>query len=191
MSKTIENQTKTNETNEIFPDIQRLRDIMSKRSVENKKVVEVKKQEFEKNMLASSEIYHKALLSNIYDALNYMENSNKAGNTIVYINVPTDKIKWGDIDGKFIPWHWMHYGFPVKNSKKWEHRDLKSWQDNEENMVFRRLQRLCYDNGYYLYDVSDPQKGTKTFLKISIDRRLDIEEMSIWHNFNKFLFDAE
>ena len=179
-------------TDEKFPDIQRLRGIMQRRSEENKKVVETKKKEFEEKIEKATQIYYDALLSNIYDALNYMENSNKSGSNMVYISVPTDKIRWGEeSDNNFIPWHWIHYGFPVRNSKKWEQRDLKCWNNNKEEMVFRRLQRLCYDNGYYLYDVSDPQKGTKTFLKISIDRRKDMEEIDLWHNFNKFLFDAE
>lgn len=183
--------TESNQTNEPFPDIQRLREIMQVRSTENKKVVETRKVEFEKNINQASESYYESLLSNIYDALNYMENSNRSGSSIVYVNVPTDKLKWGDTDEKFIPWHWIHYGFPKKGTKKWTVRDLKSWENNESEMVFRKLQKLCYDNGYYLYDISNPEKGNKTFLKISIDRRMDFEEMDLWHNFNKFLFDAE
>ena len=183
--------SKSTQSNENFPNIERLRGIMRERSVENKKVVESKKKIFEENISRASKIYYDSLLQNIYDALNYMENSNRSGNTMVYINVPTEKVKWGDQEEKFIPWHWLHYGFPVKNSKKWDQRDLKSWEGRESEMVFRKIQKLCYDNGYYLYDVSDPTKGTKTFLKISIDRRLEFEEVDLWHGFNKFLFDAE
>tara|TARA_Y100001972_G_C7575061_1_gene288580 strand:- start:255 stop:821 length:567 start_codon:yes stop_codon:yes gene_type:complete len=184
--------SKNEKANENFPNIEKLRGIMRKRNEENKKIVEVKKQDFEKNINAASEIYYDRLLQNIYDALNYMENANRNGNTMVYVNVPTDKIKWGEEGNeKFVPWHWLHYGFPYKSSKKWDERDLKSWTDNEEEMAFRRLQKLCYNNGYYLYDVSNPEKGNKTFVKISIDRREDIESQKLWHNFNTFLFNAE
>lgn len=186
----MSNSTENNSTSN-FPNIDRLRDIMKQRSMENKKVVETKKKDFENNLNEASKVYYDSLLANIYDALNYMESSNKSGSTMVYVNVPNMKVKWGEQEDKFIPWHWLHYGFPVKGSKKWDNRDLKSWQGNENEMVFRKLQRLCYDNGYYLYDVSDPDKGTKTFLKISIDRKLEFEEANLWHGFNKFLFDAE
>ena len=145
--------TDSNQTNEPFPDIQRLREIMQVRSTENKKVVESRKVEFEKNINQAS---------------------NRSGSTIVYVNVPTDKLKWGDTDEKFIPWHWIHYGFPKKGTKKWTVRDLKSWENNESEMVFRKLQKLCYDNGYYLYDISNPEKGNKTFLKISIEQILKL-----------------
>lgn len=188
MSKTIEpNQTITN----TFPDVERLRKIMSQRSIENRKLSEEKKLKFEDNLQVASKEYYDALLRNIYDALNYMENSNRSGNNVVYVNIPNDRIKWGQEDEKYIPWHWIHYGFPNKGSKKWTDRDLKSWKDKEQNMVFRKLQQLCYNNGYYLYDISNPEKGTKTFLKISMNRIEAFEEMELWHKFNTFIFDAE
>ena len=184
--------TTNEQTTNNFPNIERLKTIMSERSRANKEVVEVKKIEFENNIKTASKVYYDHLLQNIYDALNYMENSNKSGNSMVYVNVPSEKVQWGDPEkDKFIPWHWLHYGFPKRSSKKWDVRDLKCWEDNEHEMVFRKLQKLCYDNGYYLYDISDPTKGNKTFMKISVERRMDFEEMALWHNFNKFIFDAE
>ena len=184
--------TETNQTiNNTFPDVARLKEIMKKRSVENKQLSEQKKVKFEENLNRASSEYYDALLKHIYDALNYMENSNRSGNNIVYVNIPNDRIKWGDEEEKYIPWHWIHYGFPNKGSKQWTDRDLKSWKDKETDMVFRKLQQLCYNNGYYLYDISNPDKGTKTFLKISMNRIDDFEEMDLWHNFNKFLFEAE
>ena len=188
----MSNATDSKQTmNKTFPDVERLRNIMKTREVESKKLSDQKKEKFEENFKRASEVYYEALLSNIYDALNYMENSIKSGSTLVYVNVPNDRIKWGDEDEKYIPWHWIHYGFPNKGSKQWTDRDLKSWAGKEDNMVFRRLQKLCYDNGYYFYDFSNPDKGTKTFLKISVNRMIESEEPKLWHGFNTFIFDAE
>ena len=44
--------------------------------------------------------------------------------TCVYVNVPTYRLRWGDPEqDKFIPWHWIHYGFPNKKHKNWTSRD--------------------------------------------------------------------
>ena len=123
--------------NNTFPDVQRLKENMKVREEENRKLGEQKKIKFEENLEKASKEYYDTLLSNIYDALNYMENSNKSGSSVVYVNVPNERIKWGEEDEKYIPWHWIHYGFPNKGSKQWTDRDLKSWIGKEENMLFR------------------------------------------------------
>jgi len=44
---------------------------------------------------------------------------------------------------------------------------------------------LSLKNGYYLYDISDPTRGTRTFFKISVNREVEFENLSLWHNLNK------
>ena len=165
-----------------FPDVsnikQKLADRLKVVSEEN----EEKRKVFMYNLENATKEYYNNLLQNVYNATDYMENSNNV-NGCVYVNVPTQRLKWGDGEDKFIPWHWIHYGFPDRMKKNWWSRDTKFW--TEGNMVFRKLQRLCREHNYFLYDISDPQKGSKTFLKLSVDQVSEYEEQELWHNFNK------
>ena len=170
------------ETNR-FPDVNKMKKILSDRLENMKDVNDEKKRIFMHNVEEATKEYYDNLLQNIYNAIDYMENSATNTNSCVYVNVPTNRIKWGDQDDKFIPWHWIHYGFPDRMKKNWWSRDSKFW--TEGNMVFRRLQRLCRDHNYFLYDLSDPEKGNKTFLKISIERVQEVEDYDLWHGFNK------
>ena len=90
-------------------------------------------------------------------------------------------------EDKFIPWHWLHYGFPDRKKKGWWFRDTKFWNSN--NMVFRKIQKLCREHNYFLYDISDPQKGNKTLMKLSVNRVDEYEEEVLWHNFNNQIMD--
>ena len=166
-----------------FPDVsnikQKLADRLKVVSEEN----EEKRKVFMYNLENATKDYYNNLLQNVYNATDYMENSNNV-NGCVYVNVPTQRLKWGDGEDKFIPWHWIHYGFPDRKNRGWWNRDRKFW-DNQEDMVFRKMQKLCKEHNYFLYDISDPQKGSKTFLKLSVDRVSEYEEQDLWHNFNK------
>jgi hypothetical protein len=167
-----------------FPDVNRMKKILIDRLETMKDVNDEKKKVFMHNVGEATKEYYDNLLQNIYNATDYMENSNNT-NGCVYVNVPTNRIKWGDQDDKYIPWHWIHYGFPDRKRKSWWDRDTKFWGSSE--MVFRRLQRLCREHNYYLYDLSDPEKGSKTFLKISIERVEEFDSKDLWHGFNKQL----
>ncbi len=166
-----------------FPDVsnikQKLADRLKVVSEEN----EEKRKVFMYNLENATKEYYNNLLQNVYNATDYMENSNNV-NGCVYVNVPTQRLKWGDGEDKFIPWHWIHYGFPDRKNRGWWNRDTKFW-DNQEEMVFRKMQKLCREHNYYLYDISDPQKGSKTFLKLSVDKIVEYEDQELWHNFNK------
>ena len=166
-----------------FPDVsdikQKLADRLKVVSEEN----EEKRKVFMYNLENATKEYYNNLLQNVYNATDYMENSNNV-NGCVYVNVPTQRLKWGDGEEKFIPWHWIHYGFPDRKNRGWWNRDTKFWE-NQEEMVFRKMQKLCREHNYFLYDISDPQKGSKTFLKLSVDQVSEYEDQDLWHNFNK------
>lgn len=179
-----------NTKKEIFPNVNDLKEKLASKVAEFSEEKEEKRRIFEKNLKEASDAYYNNMIVNIKNAIDYMEKQSSAY-TCVYVNVPTTRLKWGDeVEDKFIPWHWIHYGFPKRNKKGWSSRDTKFWnQDNP--MIFRQLQKLCYDNGYYLYDISDPTRGTRTFFKISVNKELDFEEMNLWHNFNTILCEEE
>ena len=172
--------------NQRFPDVNRMKEILSGKMENVKEENEEKKKVFLHNLENATKDYYDNLLQNIYNATDYMENSNNT-NPCVYVNVPTQRLKWGDEEDKFIPWHWIHYGFPERKNRGWWNRDNKFW--SEEEKVFRKLQKLCREHNYFLYDVSDPEKGNKTFLKLSIQREEEFEGYDLWHNFNKQLVD--
>ena len=122
-----------------FPDVsdikQKLADRLKVVSEEN----EEKRKVFMYNLENATQEYYNNLLQNVYNATDYMENS-KNTNHCVYVNVPTQRLKWGDKEDKFIPWHWIHYGFPDRKNRGWWNRDTKFW-DNQEEMVFRKMQK--------------------------------------------------
>ena len=170
-------------TDQKFPDVDDMKKKLAERlEVRNKENVE-KKKVFMYNLKQASDEYYNNLLNNVYNATDYMENSNNT-NGCVYVSVPTQRLKWGDEEEKFIPWHWLHYGFPDRKKKGWWFRDTKFW-DKEEDMIFRKLQKLCREHNYYLYDISDPQKGNKTLLKLSVQRVEEYESEDLWHKFNQ------
>jgi hypothetical protein len=172
-------------TSKQFPDVTD----MKKKLADRLKVVseenEEKKKVFMFNLDQASKEYYNNLLQNIYNATDYMDNSMNT-NGCVYVTVPTQRLKWGDSEDKFIPWHWLHYGFPDRKQKGWWFRDTKFWE-NDEDMVFRRLQKVCREHNYFLYDISDPSKGNKTLMKLSVNRMSEYEEDDLWHNFNNQL----
>jgi hypothetical protein len=167
---------------EKFPDVGRMKEILSNKMEVVQKENEDKKVVFLHNLESATKQYYDNLLQNVYNATDYMENSNNT-NRCVYVNVPTQRLKWGDQEDKYIPWHWIHYGFPDRRNRGWWKRDTKFWDD--ESMVFRKIQSLCREHNYYLYDISDPEKGNKTFFKLSIQMEEEYESMTLWHNFNK------
>ncbi len=170
-------------TDQKFPDVDDMKKKLAERlEVRNKENVE-KKKVFMYNLKQASDEYYNNLLNNVYNATDYMENSNNT-NGCVYVSVPTQRLKWGEEEEKFIPWHWLHYGFPDRKKKGWWFRDTKFW-DKEEDMIFRKLQKLCREHNYYLYDISDPQKGNKTLLKLSVQRVEEYESEDLWHKFNQ------
>tara|TARA_A100000164_G_C21913493_1_gene776958 strand:- start:1593 stop:2120 length:528 start_codon:yes stop_codon:yes gene_type:complete len=170
-------------TDQKFPDVDDMKKKLAERlEVRNKENVE-KKKVFMYNLKQASDEYYNNLLNNVYNATDYMENSNNT-NGCVYVSVPTQRLKWGEEEEKFIPWHWLHYGFPDRKKKGWWFRDTKFW-DKEEDMIFRKLQKLCRQHNYYLYDISDPQKGNKTLLKLSVQRVEEYESEDLWHKFNQ------
>ena len=160
---------------------------MKKKLADRLKVVnqenEEKKKVFMFNLQKASEEYYNNLLNNIYNATDYMENSMNT-NGCVYVSVPTQRLKWGEEEDKFIPWHWLHYGFPDRKKKGWWFRDTKFWS-SPDDMVFRRLQKVCREHDYFLYDISDPTKGNKTLMKLSVNRVDEYEDVDLWHGFNK------
>jgi len=170
-------------TEQKFPDV----DDMKKKLAERLKVKgeenEEKKKVFMFNLEKASAEYYDNLLNNIYNATDYMKNSMNT-NGCVYVSVPTQRLKWGEEEDKFIPWHWLHYGFPDRKKKGWWFRDTKFW-DEKNQMVFRKLQKVCREHNYYLYDISDPQKGNKTLLKLSVTRVDEYEEVDLWHDLNR------
>lgn len=170
-----------------FPNV----DDMKKKLADRLKVVneenEEKKKVFMFNLSNASNEYYNNLLQNIYNATDYMDNSMNT-NGCVYVSVPTQRLKWGDEDDKFIPWHWLHYGFPDRRKKGWWFRDTKFWE-NDDEMVFRKLQKLCREHNYFLYDISDPNKGNKTLMKLSVNRIEEYEDIDLWHNFNKQIME--
>ena len=172
--------------NQKFPDVNRMKEILSGKMENVKEENEEKKKVFMHNLENATKDYYDNLLQNIYNATDYMEHSNNT-NPCVYVNVPTQRLKWGDEEDKFIPWHWIHYGFPERKNRGWWNRDNKFWSEDEK--VFRKMQKLCREHDYFLYDVSDPEKGNKTFLKLSIQREEEFESYDLWHNFNKQLVD--
>ena len=167
-----------------FPDVDKMKEILSNKMEVVKKENEEKKGVFLTNLEKATEEYYENLMQNVYGATDYMENSRNV-NHCVYVNVPTQRLKWGDQEDKFIPWHWIHYGFPDRKNRGWWKRDTKFWTD--DTMVFRKVQKLCREHNYFLYDVSDPGKGNKTFLKLSLQREEGFEDQELWHNFNKQL----
>ena len=168
-------------TDKKFPDVKKMKEILSTKMETVREENEEKKKVFMHNLENATKEYYDNLLQNVYNATDYMENSNNT-NPCVYVNVPTQRLKWGDEEGKFIPWHWVHYGFPDRNNRGWWNRDTKFW--TRDDMVFRRLQKLCREHNYYLYDISDPEKGNKTLLKLSITREEEFESYDLWHKFN-------
>lgn len=173
----------------IFPDVKQLKEKLASKVETFSEEKEQKKKVFDENLKRASDEYYNNMLVNIKSAIDYMETQTSA-HTCVYVNVPTARLKWGDTDDeKYIPWHWIHYGFPKRNRKGWVNRDTKFW--SEDDMIFRQLQKVCYDNGYYLYDISDPTRGTRTFFKISIEKEIEFEEYDLWHKFNKILCEEE
>lgn len=168
-----------------FPDVNDMKKKLEERlKVVNEENAE-KKKVFMFNLKQASEEYYNNLLQNIYNATDYMQNSMNT-NGCVYVTVPTQRLKWGDEEDKFIPWHWLHYGFPDRKKKGWWFRDTKFW-DSDGDMVFRKLQKLCRENDYYLYDISDPERGNKTLMKLSVNRMEEYEGYDLWHKFNKQL----
>lgn len=171
-------------TEKKFPNVSDMKEIIRKNIEDSAEENQEKKKVFLENLKYCTDLYYDSLLNNVYAAVDYMK---AGGNThdCVYVTVPTKRIKWGSEEDKFIPWHWIHYGFPDRKSRGWYKRDTKFWEEGE--MVFRRIQKLCYEHGYYLYDISNPEKGNKTFLKLSIKREEMFESEELWHNFNKIL----
>tara|TARA_A100001015_G_scaffold221287_1_gene248998 strand:+ start:1715 stop:2242 length:528 start_codon:yes stop_codon:yes gene_type:complete len=169
---------------ERFPDVGKMKEILSNKMQLVQKENEEKKEVFMHNLEHATKQYYDNLLQNVYNATDYMENS-KNTNHCVYVNVPTQRLKWGDKEEKFIPWHWIHYGFPDRTTRGWWNRDTKFWDDND--LVFRKIQALCREHNYFLYDISDPEKGNKTFFKLSLQREEEFEDKDLWHNFNKQL----
>ena len=169
-----------------FPDV----GDMKKKLADRLKIVneenEEKKKVFMFNLQNAEKEYYNNLLQNIYNATDYMENSMNT-NGCVYVSVPTQRLKWGTDEDKFIPWHWLHYGFPDRKKKGWWFRDTKFW--DSEDMVFRKMQKLCREHNYYLYDISDPQKGNKTLMKLSLNRVPEYEEDDLWHGYNRQIME--
>ena len=178
-------QKSTKNTESIFPDVNTIKESLANKVEEFSEEKERKRAIFEENIKSANDEYYDNLLENIKNAIEYMQKQQSAY-TCVYVNVPTSRLKWGTEDNdKFIPWHWIHYGFPKRGKKGWINRDTKFWNDTDNKMVFKQLQALSFQNGYYLYDISDPTRGTRTFFKISINREEEFENMNLWHNFNK------
>tara|TARA_Y100001980_G_C14542978_1_gene321554 strand:- start:241 stop:768 length:528 start_codon:yes stop_codon:yes gene_type:complete len=173
----------SNET-ERFPNVDKMKQILNNKMQVVQKENEERKTVFLHNLEVATKQYYDNLLQNVYNATDYMENSNNT-NHCVYVNVPTQRLKWGDQEDKYIPWHWIHYGFPDRRDRGWWKRDTKFWKPEE--MVFRKIQALCREHNYYLYDVSDPGKGNKTFFKLSIQREDGFENADLWHGFNRQL----
>lgn len=177
--------TTTTTKNVVFPDVNAIKESLASKVEEFSEEKERKKKVFEQNIKSANDDYYDNLLENIKNAIDYMQKQQSAY-SCVYVNVPTSRIKWGEEDNeKFIPWHWIHYGFPKRGKKGWSNRDTKFWNDTDNKMIFRQLQELCLKNGYFLYDISDPTRGTRTFFKISVNREEEFESMSLWHNFNQ------
>ena len=178
-------QTTNNTNNKIFPDVNVIKQTLAEKVEEFSEEKERKKKIFDENIRAASDEYYDNLLDNIKNAIDYMQKQASAY-SCVYVNVPTSRLKWGsDENDKYIPWHWIHYGFPRRNKKGWTSRDTKFWNNTDNKMIFRQLQDLSLKNGYYLYDISDPTRGTRTFFKISINREEEFETLNLWHNFNR------
>jgi hypothetical protein len=175
-------------TEQKFPDVTDMKKKLADRLKVVNKENEEKKKVFMFNLQKASEEYYNNLLNNIYNATDYMENSMNT-NGCVYVSVPTQRLKWGEEEDKFIPWHWLHYGFPDRKKKGWWFRDTKFWE-NSEDMLFRRLQKLCREHNYFLYDISDPSKGNKTLMKLSVKRVEEYEGVELWHNFNNQIMDV-
>jgi hypothetical protein len=175
----------TTNTEQKFPDVDNMkRKLADRLKVVNQENAE-KKKVFMYNLEQASNEYYENLLLNIYNATDYMENSMNT-NGCVYVSVPTQRLKWGVDDDKYIPWHWLHYGFPDRKKKGWWFRDTKFWEKGDD-MIFRKLQKLCREHNYFLYDISDPSKGNKTLMKLSVNRIDEYEETDLWHGFHKQL----
>jgi len=183
MSASTSSNTNKSSDN-IFPSVEQIKESLASKVEQFSEEKERKKQLFNENIKLASDEYYDNLLVNIKNAIDYMQKQQSAY-TCVYVNVPTSRLKWGNEDNeKYIPWHWIHYGFPKRGRKGWAHRDTKFWNNTDNKMVFRQLQELALSNGYYLYDISDPSRGSRTFFKISIQREEEFENLSLWHNFN-------
>ena len=182
-TQTTNNTNNTN--NSIFPDVKLIKESLASKVEEFSEEKERKKKLFDENIRAASDEYYDNLLDNIKNAIDYMQKQSSAY-SCVYVNVPTSRLKWGSEENdKFIPWHWIHYGFPRRNKKGWTSRDTKFWNNTDNKMIFRQLQELSLKNGFYLYDISDPTRGTRTFFKISVNREEEFESLNLWHNFNR------
>lgn len=179
------NNNSTTTSDSIFPNVEDIKESLAGKVEKFSEEKERKKQLFNENIKLASDEYYDNLLVNIKNAIDYMQKQQSAY-TCVYVNVPTSRLKWGNEDNdKYIPWHWIHYGFPKRGRKGWVHRDIKFWNNTDNKMIFKQLQDLALKNGYYLYDISDPTRGSRTFFKISIQREEEFEALSLWHNFNK------
>lgn len=76
--------------------------------------------------------------------------------------------------------HTTHYG----------KRNGDDWSDREANSpfasLFRIIQREMKQKGYYLLDISDPTKGNKLMLILSIGKPDGYDDYpELWHGFNK------
>jgi hypothetical protein len=183
-NNTINNNDNDNKIN-IFPDVNTIKKSLANKVEEFSEEKQRKKELFDTNIQAASDEYYDNLLENIKNAIGYMSKQQSAY-SCVYVNVPTSRLKWGEEDSeKYIPWHWIHYGFPRRGRKGWTNRDTKFWNTTDNKMIFRQLQDLSLKNGYYLYDISDPTRGTRTFFKISVNKEEEFESLVLWHNLNK------
>ena len=114
-----------------FPSVTKLREIINERVETHRSTQQENGKLFVEKMNRACDIYYERVLKNIYNAIDYMQ-TNERGFSCVYVNVPTSRVEWltdkemesvdpendDEEEKKFIPWHWIHYGFPNRQSRK-------------------------------------------------------------------------
>jgi hypothetical protein len=130
------------------------------------------------------EQYRGYMYTKICDAIKYFEQS---GNNCATLSI--DKNCEFSVPSKNFSFlfHEIHYG-----GKRVYKNEGFSWKERKcdpyFHKLFKELQKIMYEKGYYLLDVSDPELSFSLTIKLYLERPYwyDTEKHNIlWHGFNK------
>lgn len=143
--------------------------------------ISIKKAFGEQQEQELAELYKKVMIGCIKDAIKTLMNS---GSFCTRLNIDENFQSLHGITTKF---HVVHYGGkPIYNTvkQKWD------WYCREKNPMFeglfKELQTVMLERGYYLLDISDPTKSFGLVIKLYLGKPDWYDEsVSLWHGFNK------
>jgi len=123
-------------------------------------------------------MYKRALRSEIERAIAFVEKTGKQG-----ILQRTDFLTtYFGCDGKSFPGHVFHYGFN-DDSHHWTHRRKDTWEKRGVAHPFKEIQQEFFAKGYYICDVSNPNKSFDIVIVVSKTVPKDSVK-TLWHGLN-------